>query len=167
MPKPPLFLSLCSLFACAEERPELVINEFMADNATTVSEGDGAGYADWIELYNAGSELLLLERLYITDDLQQPTAHNLGAELSIDAGGFLLLWAVGEAGGDPTHLGFKLAAGGEELGLYVQDFDTGNLAQLDAIAFDQQNPDVSMARQVDGVGAWELSHDPTPGTSNR
>ncbi len=34
---------------------DLVINEFMADNETTVADQDGE-YDDWIEFYNNGNE---------------------------------------------------------------------------------------------------------------
>ncbi len=51
----------------------LVINEFMADNATTLMDPDEAGeYPDWIELYNGTAEAITLNGLFLTDDLNEP-----------------------------------------------------------------------------------------------
>lgn len=52
----------------------LVINEFMADNKTTLEDPcDPGQYADWIELYNASDEIVTLNGLYLTDDANDPT----------------------------------------------------------------------------------------------
>jgi hypothetical protein len=52
----------------------LVINEFMADNKTTLEDPcDPGQYADWIELYNASDEIVTLNGLYLTDDVNDPT----------------------------------------------------------------------------------------------
>ena len=52
----------------------LYINEFMADNQTTIADPDGAGgYPDWIEIYNAGPTAIDLGGMYLTDDPGEPT----------------------------------------------------------------------------------------------
>jgi hypothetical protein len=52
----------------------LYINEFMADNETTIQDPDGSGgYPDWIELYNAGASTIDLGGMYLTDDINDPT----------------------------------------------------------------------------------------------
>ncbi|MBN1362031.1 MAG: hypothetical protein JW993_15655 [Sedimentisphaerales bacterium] len=52
----------------------LVINEFMADNETTIEDPNEPGeYPDWIELYNASNETITLNGLYLTDRLDNPT----------------------------------------------------------------------------------------------
>jgi len=51
----------------------LFINEFMADNDSTIQNPDGSGYPDWIELYNAGSTAIDLGGMYMTDDANDPT----------------------------------------------------------------------------------------------
>ena len=51
----------------------LFVNEFMADNETTLEDPDEAGsYPDWIELYNAGSETIDLARLVSDRRLDRP-----------------------------------------------------------------------------------------------
>ena len=52
---------------------QLVINEFMADNDSTIQDPCGTGYPDWIELYNAGANTVELGGMYLTDDMNDPT----------------------------------------------------------------------------------------------
>jgi hypothetical protein len=49
------------------------INEFMAENETTIQDPDGEGYPDWIEIYNAGTTTIELGGMYLTDDANDPT----------------------------------------------------------------------------------------------
>jgi len=51
----------------------LFINEFMADNETTIVDPEEPGeYADWIEIYNAGATPIDLGGMYLTDDINEP-----------------------------------------------------------------------------------------------
>jgi hypothetical protein len=52
----------------------LVINELMADNKKTIQDPAEPGeYPDWIELYNGSDETVILNGLFLTDDLNEPT----------------------------------------------------------------------------------------------
>ncbi len=51
----------------------LFVNEFMAENDTTIQDPDGTGFPDWIEIYNGGDTTVDLGGLYLTDDLSEPT----------------------------------------------------------------------------------------------
>jgi len=52
----------------------LVINEFMADNKSTIEDPAETGeYPDWIELYNGTSDTIILSGMFLTDDLNDPT----------------------------------------------------------------------------------------------
>jgi hypothetical protein len=161
-----LLTLLCSNPGC-DTRPPVVINEFMAENDTTLADGNTGEYFDWIELHNTSDEMVSLEGLYLTDDLDYHTQHALSSQLTIAAGGFLLLWASQNAVNDPTHLDFALAADGEDLGLYWLNPETGNLTMLDGLTYSAQQPDISMARNEDGTGAWALTDQATPGASNQ
>ena len=160
-------LATLSLLVGCDSRPPVVINEFMADNETILLDGATSEYLDWIELHNIGEEVISLEGLYLTDDLDWPTQHPLSSQLSISPGGFLVLWASDKAVNDPAHLAFALAASGEDLGLFWADPASGNLTMLDGMTFSAQQPDISMARDEDGTGAWTLSQQPSPGASNQ
>jgi len=61
----------------------LVINEFMADNETTVEDPAEPGeYPDWIELYNGSAETVILNGLFLTDDLNDPTKWQIRSPVS-------------------------------------------------------------------------------------
>ena len=60
----------------------LFINEFMAENDSTIQDPDGSGYPDWIELYNAGPNAIDLGGMYLTDDVNDPTKWIIPFEIS-------------------------------------------------------------------------------------
>jgi len=60
----------------------LFINEFMADNDSTIQDPDGSGYPDWIELYNAGPNAIELGGMYLTDDANDPTKWTIPFDIS-------------------------------------------------------------------------------------
>ena len=51
----------------------LFVNEFMAENDSTIQDPNGGGYPDWIELHNAGPTPIELGGMYLTDDMNDPT----------------------------------------------------------------------------------------------
>ena len=138
----------------------VVINEFMTSNRAAVEEPDGSGsYPDWIELYNPTGASLSLAGYTATDDLAVPDRFEL-PELSIEAGGYLLLWADGQEA-EAGHLGFKLAAASGDIGL----FDSAG-AEVAALSYDQQFTDVSASRTADAATSWMFDSSPTPGEAN-
>jgi len=138
----------------------LVINEIMPSNASTVADETGA-YPDWFELYNPGSTDVSLAGWTVSDDLDDPGKHELSAELSVPAGGFLVLWADKDVEDGPLHVDFNLSADGEDLGLWDAD---GNPADL--VTFGAMAQDLSVARVPDGSETWEVAGTATPGASN-
>ena len=142
------------------ETYDIAINEFMASNASTLTDESGA-YPDWIELYNAGSSSVNLDGFFITDDLKDAEKHVLSGGLSIAAGGFLVLFADGDIKDGDLHIGFNLTGDGEDLAIYDPD---GN--NLDALTYEAQATDWSAARVPDGSTTWQITDSPTPGTSN-
>ncbi len=140
----------------------LRLNEFMADNDTTVADEMGE-YDDWLEVFNAGDEPVGLAGLFLSDNLENPAKWAL-PELVLEAGGFLLVWCDEDLDQGPLHASFKLSAGGEELGLFA-GFAAGN-APIDTLVFGAQAADVSLGRWPDGDGAWAVMDRATPGGSN-
>ena len=152
----------CTVTA-ADLTDTLFINEFMADNDTTLQDPDGSGgYPDWIELYNAGSADLDLQGLYLTDDLTDPTQHAITQSLTITAGGYLLLYADNDPDQGANHLGFKLGSGGEDLAV----FNTDGATLIDSYTFGEQTADISEGRCPDGGDTWVFFSVATPGASN-
>ncbi len=139
------------------------INEIMADNDATIEDPDEVGaFEDWVELYNAGAESIDLGGLYLTDDVSDPTQWQFPTGSTIPAGGYLLIWADGDADQGDNHASFKLSAGGETIALYDNDGTT----LLDSIVFDEQSTDVAYGRSPDGGGTIGVLATPTPGTAN-
>ncbi len=115
---------------------------------------------EWVEIYNPSDGELSLEGLSLTDDHEEFDKHILG-DLTIEGGGFQLLWADSDEEDGDTHLSFRLSKNGESLGLYYAD---GTL--IDGLNYSAQATDYSAARIPDGSNTWVITEDPTPGASN-
>ncbi|OQX76000.1 MAG: hypothetical protein B6D64_10645 [Bacteroidetes bacterium 4484_276] len=143
----------------------LFVNEFMADNETTIADPQGE-FDDWIELYNGGEQYVNIGGMYITDDLSVPTLWQIPTNSPdstiILPGGFLLLWADKDSENGIHHLEIKLSASGEQIGIFAEDGST----VLDSITFSAQSLDISFGRIPDGGGSWEIMNLPTPGGAN-
>lgn len=142
---------------------EIYINELMADNDSVIEDPDDAGaFEDWIELYNPGATSIDLTGFYLTDDSGDPTQWQFPTGSTIDAGGYLVIWADDDTGQGDTHASFKLSAGGEVVELYNIDGTT----LVDSVTFGEQVTDVSYGRSPDGTGDFISKAAPTPGASN-
>ena len=156
-----LFLALLMLVRVADAQ-DLIINEVMASNATTLADEDG-DFEDWIELYNAGNGTVNLSGYGLSDDYHQPFRWIL-PDVDIQAGGFLLIWASGKNRKDPAgplHTNFRISRDGEEV----------LLTRPDGTMQDEMVPtfiptDVSYGRKPDGADHWFYFEEPTPGESN-
>jgi len=141
---------------------ELVINEFMARNDSTVADEMGQ-FEDWVEIYNTGTETAQLGGLFLTDNLANTTRW-VFPDTSLAAGEHLLIWCDDDPQDGPLHATFKLAAGGEEIGLFARLTD-GNV-MIDSYVFGPQSTDISEGRQTDGADHWVFFTTPTPGAAN-
>ncbi len=158
-----LIISLIALFT-PDSLPAqtVVINEMMASNATTIADEDG-DYEDWIELYNAGNEIISLGGWGLSDDYNNPYKWVFPG-ISLKPGSFLLVWASGKNRSDPQsplHSNFSIRAAGEEV---LITHPSGNL--IDALAPLPLPADISYGRQPDAAPEWCYFDAPTPGESN-
>ena len=156
-----LLLLLPLLTACTTG--DLVLNEFVASNATGHTDESGA-YPDWIELHNPTSVSISLGGYAISDDSTLPERHLFDASLSIPAGGYQVVFADGDTIDGALHLPFRLSAAGEELLLSVDNGEGYEV--IDQVAFGEQQTDVAAARIPDGTGDWSEGVTPTPGAAN-
>ena len=148
-----------SISPVSGETPLLFINEFMADNESTIADEHG-NYSDWIEIYNGDEADVWLGSLYLTDNFNNPDQWQLPA-VTLPAGAFILIWADGNSALGATHASFKLDKDGEEIGIY-----TSGLLVVDTLTFGGQDEDVSTGRQSDGSMEIITFTSPTPGQSN-
>jgi len=160
-------LTISALYEAREELPSLLINEFMASNldAFTDEYGDPT---DWIEIINMGQEDVNIAGHFLTDDLKDPLKWQMPYDspenTTIQAGEFIVLFADGNTDKGPLHLGFKLDASGEEIGLSTY---LGNeFYWIDTIRFQDQGQDLSFGRYPDGDASWGRMEEFSPGTSN-
>nr|WP_320014849.1 CotH kinase family protein [uncultured Desulfobacter sp.] len=125
----------------------IVINEFMADNQSSVTDQNDE-YDDWIELYNNTDTDISLEGWYLSDDAAEPNLW-VFPDVSIPANGYLIVWADKDEKQDGLHADFKLSASGETILLSSPD-----LTLMDQVDFEEQSPDLSMARFPNGTGEF-------------
>jgi hypothetical protein len=172
-----MFLAAANLFA--QEKHQIVINEFLASNVSTNADiVDFDDFSDWIELYNREGIDVDLGGYSLTDNPGNPFKWKFPPGTIIPAGGFLLLWADGfnDVPGKPRqrpyapydafithyfHLNFKLDAAGEFIGLAGPDG-----ALIDSVPYGYQRNDVSRGRQPDGSQYWYYFGEPTPSQPN-
>ncbi|MDH5610303.1 MAG: CotH kinase family protein, partial [Cyclobacteriaceae bacterium] len=152
-----LYLLLFTLISPAYS--QLSINEFMASNATTLSDKDYGQFSDWIEIHNAGSTAVNLNGYFLTDDLNNPTKWLIAGDLWIAANGFQLFWADGNS--FQNHVNFKLGQNGESIGLYGPA-----LNPIDTFSYPLQKTDISMGRNPALPSEWLYFAVPTPNAPN-
>jgi hypothetical protein len=142
--------------------PDVIINEFMASNSSSLEDVEYPGtYPDWIELINLTDHPIDLAGYMLTDDLTECDKSVLSEGVTIEAGGYLLLWADNDVEEGITHLDFALAAQGEQIGLCNPDY-----TPLTKLEYGQQVTDWSAARIPDGSDTWDFDESPTPGAPN-
>ena len=144
----------------------IFINEWMAQNSTTLADPVDGLFQDWIELYNPGSSPVDLGDYFLTDSLTNKTKWKFPDNTIVPAQGFLLVWADNENSQNNStnadrHASFSLAAGGEAIGLFT---DTG--LQVDAVVFGPQFNDISQGRYADGAGGIYFMTNRTPRAPN-
>jgi len=142
--------------------PQIFINELMAVNDNTIADENGE-YDDWIEIFNGDSQSVWLGDKYLSDNINNPSKWKL-PDVTLQPGGFFLVWADNQPGQGPEHAEYKLDAAGEEVGLF--DAASTGYFLLDSLTFGPQTADISIGRQSDGGLPWVSFSEPTPGYSN-
>ncbi|HZN60402.1 MAG TPA: CotH kinase family protein [Planctomycetota bacterium] len=145
----------------------VVINEVLAANAS-INTDEGGSHADWVELYNRGDHDASLLGLYLSDDPAEPRKWRV-PDVTLPAGGHLLVWCDLDVEEGPLHTGFQLNADGEAVGLYeiADRAPQGSYRRVDFVRFGPQAPDVSLGRLPDGSPGFRRLPCPTPAGPNR
>ncbi|MCK4311242.1 MAG: lamin tail domain-containing protein [Candidatus Cloacimonetes bacterium] len=152
--------SILDQFDYTKQITGLYINEFMADNETTIADENGE-YDDWVEIFNSNPGAINMEGLFLTDNPAIPDKWQF-PDVEIPANGFLLVWTDDDEEQGELHTNFKLDADGEFIGLYEID----GITPIDTLSFGPQEEDISFGRYPDGADNWQFFDEPTPGTSN-
>ena len=149
---------------------DLVINEIMAANESTLSDGFNRT-PDWVELQNAGDEAADLGGLHLSDDADNLNKWTFPDATTLGPGEFLVVFASGldTVDGDGSfHTNFSLDASGDYIALSNPSLEV--ISDLtDGSDFRKQFSDVSLGR----TNAQQQNQDrigflttPTPGASN-
>jgi len=146
--------------------PDVVINEFLAQNVSTIRDED-LDFEDWIELYNRGDRVVNLAGWSLTDDPRQP-GQWVFPSVTLAPRQSLVVFASGKdrapsAPGARLHTNFKLSLWGEYLGLFNAESPRQAVSEL-APAFPEQRNNHSYGR--DSLGQWRYFARPTPGAAN-
>ncbi len=153
---------LLFLFFLSSQAQQLVINELMASNGTTIADEDG-DYEDWIEIYNNDAQPVNLTGYGLSDDAENRFRW-VFPHVTIQPGEYLLVWASGKdrnTPGYPLHTNFRISASGEPVSLTKVD---GTL--LDYVPETQLPRDVSYGRYPNATGAFHYFYQPTPNAAN-
>ena len=150
-----------SLFLFSQQ---LFINEFMADNQAFGEDPDEPGaYDDWFELFNNDvNNDVLLDGMYLTNDLNNLTMWEIPANNIISAGGFLVFVADNQEYQGNNHTNFTLQEENGEIALV----DRNGITIVDSYSYGIQSPDISEGRVPDGSPDWQFLMNPSPGRSN-
>jgi spore coat protein CotH len=123
---------------------DLVINELMATNISTVKDPNGE-YEDWIEIYNPNNHPITTTGLLLSDNLNNTSKWNF-PEVVIQGDDYLIVWLDEDGNQSGIHANFKLSSSGEELIISTNN----NI--IDSITYPYQSTDVSYARTPNGTG---------------
>ncbi|WP_452229398.1 CotH kinase family protein [Lacinutrix sp. MEBiC02404] len=129
---------------------DLVINEIMASNETTVMDQDGE-YDDWLELYNNSDETLSLDNLYLSDDADDLLVWPFPSGLTIAPDSYLIVWCDKDDDQTGLHADVKFSSGGESA---ILSYANGIL--IENITFGAQTDDMGYARVPNGTGDFAI-----------
>jgi len=147
-------------YRVAPTRSSVLLHEILAKNTSGIVDERGER-EDWIEIYNPTAAPVVLDGLFLTDDVLEPGKWRFPNNTTIGPGKATIVWADNEPEG-PLHASFKLSSAGEEVILFARDGRT----MLDRVQFGPLAADVSLGRIRDLVSPWVLYATPTPGSLN-
>jgi hypothetical protein len=131
---------------------DVLITEFMAANTTTLRD-ENLDSSDWIEVYNAGTNIVNLSGWYLTDSVVNLLKWGFPAT-NLSANGFLVVFASGKnraTAGAPLHTNFKLDATGEYLALVRSNGATLTVTTQFQPTYPPQSNDISYGFVMDGL----------------
>ena len=130
------------------------LNEMQSSNSTTINDNFGE-YDDWVEIYNPTTDSIEIGGLVLKDQLDTWAIPTGDPSTHLPPNGTFLLWADDNMAQGIFHTNFKLASGGEFLGLYASD----SVTVIDSITIPALIQDQSYMRCETG---WISSNTPSP-----
>ncbi|MFT6500432.1 MAG: hypothetical protein ACJASQ_000541 [Crocinitomicaceae bacterium] len=143
-----------SLFGFGQVR----LNEMQSSNATTITDDFGE-YDDWVEIHNPTTDSVEIGGLILKDQLDTWAIPAGDPSTHLPPGGYFLLWADDQESQGIFHTNFKLASGGEFLGLYESD----GISVIDSITIPAMAANLSYIRCET---EWMQTTTPSPLSQN-
>lgn len=140
----------------------IYINELMSLNNVVADEYGETD--DWLEIYNDNDTGVLLEGIYISDDLADTTKWQFPESIFIFPKSFVMIWLDDTPEQGANHVPFKLSSGGETV--FISQHQGGELVVLDEVAVGALSENVSYGRATDGEDNWVYFGNYTPNESN-
>ncbi|MBP8724835.1 MAG: CotH kinase family protein [Saprospiraceae bacterium] len=132
----------------ASSAGDIVLNELMAANKTTVFDQDGE-YDDWIELYNGSDRSVDVSQWVLTDSRANLDKYRIPDGTIMSPKSYLIVWADEDGKQQGLHANFKLSASGEEILLLDAEQKL-----VDSVLFGEQQDDIAYARRPNGSGPF-------------
>lgn len=153
-----LLLSLLAGTGHAQQQ-DLYINEFQAANVSSVPTPFSGEFSDWIEIYNAGDQVVELFGFYLTDDRDVPNKWQILVGRQVLPGEYIVFWADGFDNFLRTN--FKLKKSGGFIGFYTPDG-----LVIDSLSYGFQEDNISYGRILFDLNSWAYFDMVTPGSPN-
>jgi len=155
-----ILIPVLLLFTLSSLRAQVIINELMAYNKSTLTNPVGGGYTDWIEIRNTGTVNVDLTGWSLSDEADDLRKWVFPNGTILSAGRVSLIWADDQEDSKTgLHASFKLSIAGETVYL------TGKEGYIvDSLSFSRQFADVSYGPDNNGIPAYFPF--PTPGNQN-
>ena len=135
-----------------------MLNEMQSSNSSTIADNVGE-FDDWIEIYNPTADTVEIAGLILKDQLDTWTIPTGYPSTLIPPDSYFLLWADDQESQGVFHTNFKLASGGEFLGLYESD----GITVIDSVTLPTM---VSNDSYIKCATGWLQTSTPTPLASN-
>ncbi len=148
------------IFLVGDPDPVPVLDEVMAINDTTHADEAGE-FDDWVEILNPSDQSIVLQGLYLTDDVADDPLRWPIPTTQLAPGAALIVWCDNDLQQGPYHASFKLSGAGEEIAITASAY-----ALIDHWSFGPQTADVSIGRYPSGQTTWLTLDTPTPGAPN-
>lgn len=128
---------------------QVVINELMPDNISSVIDPDGE-YDDWVEFYNNSSEPFDMSGFCFSDKPDELNRWQFPQGTTIEGFGYLIVWCDNDLTQNGFHANFGLSKDGESI-----YFSSPYLQIIDGVTFGFADPDMAYARVPNGTGDFE------------
>lgn len=137
---------------------QVVLNEMQSSNTSTLADNFGE-YDDWVEIHNPTGDTIDIAGLVLKDQVDTWAIPTGDPSTVLPPNGYFLLWADDQEAQGIFHTNFKLASGGEFLGLYQND----SVTVIDSITIPALSTDFSYIRCQ---AQWLSTNAPSPLNQN-